>query len=81
MPSCRRTPRTRRSWSTRVSPPGSRHRPTWPGAASKVIAAGDTVPITKYATQLVANLAKLPGYPADFAAKYAANIVRHGLET
>jgi molybdate transport system substrate-binding protein len=41
----------------------------------KVIAAGDSVPITKYAGQLVANLAKQPGYPADFAAKYAANIV------
>ena len=41
----------------------------------KVIAAGDTVPITKYATMLVANLAKETGYPADFAAKYAANIV------
>jgi molybdate transport system substrate-binding protein len=41
----------------------------------KVIAAGDTVPITKYANQLVANLAKQPGYPADFAAKYTANIV------
>jgi molybdate transport system substrate-binding protein len=41
----------------------------------KVIAAGDTVPITKYATQLVANLAKGTGYPADFAARYTANIV------
>lgn len=41
----------------------------------KVIAAGDTVPITKYATQLVANLAKQAGYPADFTSKYAANIV------
>ena len=40
----------------------------------KVIAAGDTVPITKYATTLVANLAKQSGYPADFAARYAANI-------
>jgi len=40
-----------------------------------VIAAGDTVPITKYANQLVANLAKQPGYPADFVAKYNANIV------
>jgi molybdate transport system substrate-binding protein len=40
----------------------------------KVIAAGDGVPITKYATQLVGNLAKELGYPADFAAKYAANI-------
>jgi molybdate transport system substrate-binding protein len=40
----------------------------------KVIAAGDAVPITKYATQLVANLAKQAGYPADFATAYAANI-------
>jgi molybdate transport system substrate-binding protein len=41
---------------------------------AKVIAAGDAVPITKYATQLVANLAKQAGYPADFAARYTANI-------
>jgi molybdate transport system substrate-binding protein len=40
----------------------------------KVIAAGDDVPITKYANQLVANLARLPGHPADFAANYRANI-------
>jgi molybdate transport system substrate-binding protein len=40
----------------------------------KVIAAGDAVPITKYATQLVTNLAKVADYPADFAAKYSANI-------
>ena len=40
----------------------------------KVIAAGDEVPITKYANQLVANLARLPGYPADFATDYAANV-------
>jgi len=40
----------------------------------KVIAAGDAVPITKYATKLVANLAKESGYPADFAATYTANI-------
>jgi molybdate transport system substrate-binding protein len=40
----------------------------------KVIAAGDEVPITKYATQLVANLAKESGYPADFVAAYTANI-------
>lgn len=44
-------------------------------AGVKVIAAGDNVPITKYAIQLVANLAKEPGYPADFATAYAANIV------
>jgi molybdate transport system substrate-binding protein len=41
----------------------------------KVIAAGDTVPITKYATQLVANLAKVAGYPADFVGGYTANVV------
>ena len=40
----------------------------------KVIAAGDAVPITKYAAQLVANLAREPGYPAEFAAAYAANV-------
>jgi molybdate transport system substrate-binding protein len=40
----------------------------------KVIAAGDEVPITKYATRLVDNLAEEAGYPADFAARYTANI-------
>jgi molybdate transport system substrate-binding protein len=40
----------------------------------KVIAAGDAVPIKKYSTQLVASLAGEAGYPADFAAKYTANI-------
>jgi molybdate transport system substrate-binding protein len=44
-------------------------------AGVKVIAAGDAVPITKYASQLVANLAKEPGYPADFVALYTVNIV------
>jgi molybdate transport system substrate-binding protein len=43
-------------------------------AGTKVIAAGDHVPITKYATMLVANLARQPGYPADYTAKYTANI-------
>ncbi|MGO9180115.1 MAG: molybdate ABC transporter substrate-binding protein [Candidatus Limnocylindrales bacterium] len=41
----------------------------------KIIAAADSVPISKYATQLVANLAKQPGYPADFVAAYTANVV------
>ena len=41
----------------------------------KVIAAGDEVPITKYATQLVANLAGQAGAPAGFDAAYAANVV------
>jgi molybdate transport system substrate-binding protein len=40
----------------------------------KIIAAGDAVPITKYANLLVANLAKEPGYPPDFADRYKANI-------
>jgi molybdate transport system substrate-binding protein len=40
----------------------------------KVIAAGDEVPITTYATQVVDNLAKEPGAPAHFAAAYAANV-------
>jgi molybdate transport system substrate-binding protein len=39
-----------------------------------IIAAGDAVPITKYAKQLVDNLAKEPGYPEDFVAAYTANI-------
>jgi molybdate transport system substrate-binding protein len=39
-----------------------------------VIAAGDEVPITRYATQLVGNLAMERGYPAGFAAAYAANV-------
>lgn len=41
----------------------------------KIIAAGDEVPITKYATQVVDNLAREAGYAADFAVAYAANVV------
>ena len=44
-------------------------------AGVRVIAAGDEVPIAKYATQLVENLAAQPGAPADFAAAYAANVL------
>jgi molybdate transport system substrate-binding protein len=40
----------------------------------KIIAAGDEVPITKYATQLVKNLSGLAGYPANLQTAYAANI-------
>jgi molybdate transport system substrate-binding protein len=40
----------------------------------RVIAAGDEVPITTYATQLVENLAAAPDAPPDFAVAYAANI-------
>jgi molybdate transport system substrate-binding protein len=41
----------------------------------RVIAAGEEVPITRYATELVKNLAAEPGYPSDYAAAYTANIV------
>ena len=41
----------------------------------KFVAAGDTVPITKYADMLLANLAKQPGYPSGFVAAVTANIV------
>lgn len=40
----------------------------------KIIAAGDAVPITRYANALVANLATQAGYGTDFAAAYRANI-------
>lgn len=41
----------------------------------RVIAAGENVPITKYAEQCVGNLAAIPGYPPAFAASYESNIV------
>ncbi len=41
----------------------------------KVIAAGDDVPVTTYARQVVDHLARIEGYPAGFAAAYAANVV------
>jgi molybdate transport system substrate-binding protein len=41
----------------------------------KVIAAGDQVPITRYAREVVANLATEPSYPHRFAEAYAANVV------
>lgn len=41
----------------------------------RILAAGPDVPITRYANQLVENLARLPGYPPDFVASYHANIV------
>lgn len=40
-----------------------------------VVAAGDEVPITRYATQLIDELAQAPGAAPGFAAGYAANIV------
>ena len=41
----------------------------------RVVAAGDEVPITKYARQVVERLAQQPGYPPNFAARYEANVV------
>jgi molybdate transport system substrate-binding protein len=41
----------------------------------RIVAAGEEVPITAYTTQVIENLSDLPGYPADFAAAYEANIV------
>ena len=56
--------------------PASIHTPAdLADSGVRVIAAGDSVPITNYASRLVTNLARLPGYPPDFPAKYTANIV------
>ncbi len=41
----------------------------------QVIATGESVPIGRYASRLVAMLARLPGYPRHFAEGYAANVV------
>jgi len=44
-------------------------------AGVQIVAAGEEVPITRYATEAVDNLATLEGYPAGFAAAYAGNVV------
>jgi molybdate transport system substrate-binding protein len=44
-------------------------------SGTKIIAAGDEVPVTTYATQLINNLAREADYPANFAAAYASNVV------
>jgi molybdate transport system substrate-binding protein len=54
----------------RLSSPADLARP-----GLRVVAAGEGVPITAYASQLVANLAALPGAPANLIAAYAANVV------
>ncbi len=41
----------------------------------KVIAAGDEVPISRYASQVVANIAAVPNTSAGFVAGYEANVV------
>ncbi|HEY7735302.1 MAG TPA: molybdate ABC transporter substrate-binding protein [Candidatus Limnocylindrales bacterium] len=54
----------------RVATPADLARP-----GLRIIAAGEEVPITKYAAQLVANLSGEDGYPDGFEAAYAANVV------
>jgi molybdate transport system substrate-binding protein len=41
----------------------------------RIIAAGDEVPISKYAAKVVTRLADLPGYPDGYAGAYEANIL------
>jgi molybdate transport system substrate-binding protein len=41
----------------------------------RIAAAGPGVPLTGYVTEVVAQLAELPGYPDGFAAAYEANVV------
>jgi molybdate transport system substrate-binding protein len=41
----------------------------------RIIAAGDEVPISTYAAQLVTQLADLPGYPDGYAEAYTANVL------
>jgi molybdate transport system substrate-binding protein len=54
----------------RIATPADLARP-----GVRIVAAGHAVPVSTYADQLVANLARRPGYPSDFAAKVAANAV------
>ena len=56
--------------------PGSIERPEDLGRPGmRIVAAGESVPVTVYATDLVTRLGALPGYPAGWAAAYEANIV------
>lgn len=41
----------------------------------RIVAAGQEVPITKYAAKVIERLAARPGYPADFGNRYADNVV------
>jgi molybdate transport system substrate-binding protein len=58
----------------RANPAAIRTPPDLTRSDVKVIAAGKAVPVTRYAEQLIAKLAVLPGYPSDFMARYTANI-------
>lgn len=41
----------------------------------RIVAAGEKVPITVYATKLIEHLGAQAGYPLDFASAYEANVV------
>jgi len=43
-------------------------------AGVRLVAGGEDVPISVYATQLISALARQPGYPPGFAAQVAANV-------
>lgn len=58
-----------------VDAPGISEPRDLAGPGVKIVAAGEAVPITAYANQVVSNLAALDGYPADYAQAYAANVV------
>jgi molybdate transport system substrate-binding protein len=61
-----------------VVPNGSTTLDGWHALARpgvRVISAGDDVPITRYATELVENLSQLPEAPPRFADAYAENVV------
>ena len=65
----------RRSSSRRRTRPGSRRRPTSPSRASRSSPPATTCRSRSTRRSSSTNLAKQPGYPADFAAAYAANVV------
>lgn len=44
-------------------------------AGLRIVAAGEQVPISGYASQLLENLARLEGMPSDLPERYTANVV------
>ena len=61
-----------------VAPADAEDVDDWTDLASpglRIIAAGEDVPITQYAEELVSNLASQTDAPAGFADAYAANVV------
>lgn len=54
----------------RIASPADLGRP-----GVEIVAAGDGVPITAYATTLLGRLADLPGYSRDLPTAYASNVV------